>query len=137
MEKVSRTGVTFGSPVFFAFKDSYLRWLEKSSHKRYVLGSSPRESSHQISKGGGTMAEATVCNCESLCIRVNPSKDADILYIVGKGSVLQLGEETAEGWYEVTKIGNEDVKGYCMKEYTKTSKEIPPVRNEVKNGRRT
>ena len=83
------------------------------------------------------MVKATVCNCESLCIRVNPSKDADILYIVSKGNVLQLGDETEEGWYEVTKIGDEDIKGYCMKECIEISKESQPAENEVKNGRRT
>lgn len=83
------------------------------------------------------MVKATVCNCENLCIRVNPSKDADIPYIVSKGNVLQLGEETAEGWYEVTKIDDEAFKGYCMKEYLKISKESQPAKNEVENGRRT
>lgn len=83
------------------------------------------------------MVEAIICNCENLCIRVNPSKDSDILYIAGKESVLQVGEETAEGWYEVTKIDDEAFKGYCMKEYLKISKESQPAKNEVENGRRT
>ena len=83
--------------------------------------------------------EAIVCDCDKLCIRQGPSKDANILTIVDVNTVLQCANSDSDGWYSVTQINDVPAVGYCMSKYTKVIKEPNQSadRNEVKNGRRT
>lgn len=76
--------------------------------------------------------KATVCNCGKLCIRVNPSKDSDILTIIDVGTVLECEQSESTDWHSITKINEIPAIGYCMSRYLKTDESNN--RKEVKHG---
>lgn len=83
--------------------------------------------------------EATVCNCEKLCVREKPSKDSNILTIIDVGTVLQCEKSDSEDWHSVVQINGIPSIGYCMSKYVKvmTNPDQSEGRKEVKHGRRT
>lgn len=83
--------------------------------------------------------EATVCNCEKLCVRANPSKGSNILTIIDVGTVLQCEKSYSEDWYSITRINDVPAIGYCMSKYVNVmiNPDQSEDRKEVKHGRRT
>ncbi len=78
---------------------------------------------------------ATVCNCEKLCVRANPSKDSNILTIIDVGTVLECEQSESTDWHSITKINGIPAIGYCMSRYLKTEKtDDSNSRKEVKHG---
>lgn len=79
--------------------------------------------------------KATVCNCEKLCIRANPSKDSDIITIIDVGTVLECEQSESTDWHSITKINEIPAIGYCMSKYLKVEKTYKSSdRKEVKHG---
>ena len=59
--------------------------------------------------------EGTVGNCDRLNVRVKPSKDSTVCYILNNGdSVMVNLEESTEDFYKVYTI---NMDGYCMKQF--------------------
>ena len=71
--------------------------------------------------GKGFIEEATVIkngkvtNCENLNIRKDASKDANILKVVPKDTVVIIDDDNRNGFYNV--ILEDGTEGYVMKEY--------------------
>lgn len=77
----------------------------------------------------------TVCNCEKLCVRANPSKDSNILTIIDVGTVLECEQSESTDWHSITKINGIPAIGYCMSRYLKTEEtDESNNRKEVKHG---
>ena len=79
--------------------------------------------------------KATVCNCEKLCVRANPSKDSNILTIIDVNTVLECEQSESTDWCSITKINGIPAIGYCMSRYLKLLKtDDSNNRKEVKHG---
>jgi len=78
------------------------------------------------------MMKATVCNCEKLCVRANPSKDSNILTIIDVNTVLECEQSESTDWCLITKINGMPAIGYCMSRYLKTDESNNG--KEVKHG---
>lgn len=71
------------------------------------------ESEEEIKPSG--RAEGVVFGCTKLNVRIKPSKDSTVCYILNNGeSVMVNLEESTEDFYKVYTI---NMDGYCMKQF--------------------
>lgn len=67
--------------------------------------------------------EGIVANCIALSIRKNPSMDADAIYVADAGCRVTIDlEHSVDDWYRVVKIFDEEVYGFCMKDFVTLSR---------------
>lgn len=63
----------------------------------------------------------TVVNCENLIVRAKPSKDSNVLTLIGEGDQVEINEKlSTEDFYSVTVVqiaSAEKYIGYCMKDF--------------------
>lgn len=53
-------------------------------------------------------------SCGKLNVRLDSSKDADIVFVITKDNVISILDDSDEVFYKISYNGNE---GYCMKEF--------------------
>ena len=61
---------------------------------------------------------AVVSNCESLNVRLEPAKDAKIIGLLPKGTIVEQRATTGE-WALIHTIDREEFQGYVIKIYLK------------------
>ena len=67
--------------------------------------------------------EGVVTNCIALNIRKSPSKDADVIHVADAGCRVTIDlERSTDDWYRVVKIFDEEVYGFCMKDFVTLSR---------------
>ena len=67
--------------------------------------------------------EGVVTNCIALSIRENPSMDADVIYVADAGCKVTIDlEHSTDEWHRVVKIFDEEVYGFCMKDFVTLSR---------------
>ena len=67
--------------------------------------------------------EGIVTNCIALNIRKNPSTDADVIHVADAGCRVMIDlEHSVDEWYRVVKIFDEEVYGFCMKDFVTLSR---------------
>lgn len=67
--------------------------------------------------------EGVVTNCIALNIRKNPSMDADVIHVADSGCRVTIDfEHSTDEWYRVVKIFDEEVHGFCMKDFVTLSR---------------
>lgn len=67
--------------------------------------------------------EGVVTNCIALNIRKSPSMDADVIHVADAGCRVMIELEcSTDEWYRVVKIFDEEVYGFCMKDFVTLSR---------------
>ena len=59
--------------------------------------------------------KGVVANCDKLNVREEASKDADVVSVITKGTIVDIYVEVPD-WYEI-ETANGNIKGYCMAQF--------------------
>lgn len=67
--------------------------------------------------------EGVVTDCIALNIRESPGIDADVIHVADAGCRVTIDlERSTDEWYRVVKIFDEEVYGFCMKDFVTSSR---------------